>query len=130
MLEINGMKFEFDMSDADTYEAYMAHAGNVDEVTSKKIPDNATTEEYVALIREKCSAVRTFVDGILGEGAGEKLCPKDSWNKCERVLIEITDDVYRQIEEDQKWQEEREKIKEEREILNRKLKLEQKIETE
>lgn len=98
MLQINGKTFEFDMFDADTYEVYMAGAGEIDEIMAKTT-NSTDTEEYVALLKEKCTAVRKFVESILGEGAGKELCPKDSLKNCMNVLMQITDNVYSQVEE-------------------------------
>ena len=114
MLEINGMRFEFDMSDADTYEKYMSLAEKVDEVTGKTLGEEHSTEEYVALTREKCQAVREFVEAVLGDGAGEKLCPTDSWKNCGHVLDAIIEDVYRQVEENVEQEKTRAKLAESR----------------
>lgn len=114
MLEINGLKFEFDMSDADTYEKYMELADKVDEITGKTLPEGGSTEEYAELTREKCRIVREFTDAVLGEGAGEKLCPIDSWRKCSGVLDAIIDDVYRQIEENKEYENARAELAEAR----------------
>lgn len=114
MLEINGMSFEFDMTDADTYGKYMELAGKVDEITGKTLPEGSTTEEYTALIREKCQAVREFADAVLGEGAGENLCPRDSWKKCRDVLDTIIDDVYRQTKENKEYENARAELAEAR----------------
>lgn len=122
MLVINGIELEFDMTDADTYEKYMAGAGTLDAAMGESLGDAPTTEEYVEMVRKKCQAVRTFVDGIFGEGMGKKLCPKDSLNSCLDVQDAIIDEVYRQNRETEEKTRIRAEKKRQREEYSRSLK--------
>lgn len=97
MLELNGKKYEFDMSDADTYAAYMKSAEQVDAVMNKVLPEQHSAEEYIELTREKCKAVRAWLDAFLGDGIGKEVLPRDSGNKAVEVYDTVIGDVYDQI---------------------------------
>ena len=70
---INGVEFEnVDFTDAEIAEAYE----NGNEIFSEVVHEEP--EKVSEFIRKVCDAVRSWADGIFGEGAGDKIIPNDS----------------------------------------------------
>lgn len=73
---INGVEVYFNMADVDFYEKYMRNAEEMDRAMSYQLTeeDSADYKNVVSLFRERCSAVKTFLDKVCGEGTGDKVC--------------------------------------------------------
>lgn len=94
MLTLNGLEFDIDFTDADVQETY-AKACKVLEPLAK--PEEGLTNAQ--MIRKSTSAVRAFLDLILGDGAGEKVLPKDSMSAAAAIVQGLVKEAQRQMDD-------------------------------
>lgn len=89
IINLNGVELDFEMTDVDFYEKYMENAGELDKVMGVELTDEDKQDYHniIKLFRERCAAMREFLDRLFGEGTGSKVCGvKDN--------IEVCLDVY------------------------------------
>lgn len=85
IVSLNGVELDFDMMDVDFYERYMENAGKLDEVMGSELPeeDREDYRKIVKLFRERCAAMREFLDQLFEPGTGSKVCgEKDNIEVC------------------------------------------------
>ena len=96
--EINGVELEFDIYDADTYDAYEKSVEEVKKI-SEKANNTETQKHFSTYIREFSSAVKKHYDEIFGDGTGEKVCSeKDSLVIASKAFTALAREVARQGE--------------------------------
>lgn len=94
MFEINGVKLEFDVFDADVYEKYATAKQKLVEDLSK------TGKGDPAMFRKQCNAVKEFFDYTFREGTGVAVCgEKDNLKVCINAFCEVAKEDERQAAE-------------------------------
>lgn len=94
MLKLNGLEFEIDFTDADVQEKYEKACQVIEPLAQ---PEKGLTAPQ--MIRKAAGAVRSFVEIVLGEGAGEKVLPHDSMQAATTVVKAIVGEAQRQMSE-------------------------------
>jgi len=103
MINLNGIEFEIDFTDADTIEKIE----NGIEIIDKKINDiESNLNENTSLaegVKQACEILKDFLDDVLGEGSSEKLFgSKNSLILCIRVYQDLINERNRQYDNLQK----------------------------
>ena len=98
IINLNGVELDFEMTDVDFYEKYMENAGKLDEVMGLELTDEDKQDYHniVKLFRERCTAMREFLDRLFVEGTGSKVCGvKDNIEVCLGVYMDMCEGVKR-----------------------------------
>ena len=103
MINLNGIEFEIDFTDADIIEKIE----NGIKIVDKKVDDiKATLNEQTGLaegVKQACKILKDFLDNVLGEGSSEKLFgSKNSLNLCIKVYQDLINERNRQYDNLQK----------------------------
>ena len=103
MINLNGIEFEIDFTDADTIEKIEKGI----EINDKKINDiESNLNENTSLaegVKQACKILKDFLDDVLGEGSSEKLFgSKNSLSLCIKVYQDLINERNRQYENMQK----------------------------
>lgn len=86
MLEINGVKLEMDLMDADTAEAVETAINHFQEKTKVVKKENT----LASAIRQQCQLVFEFFDEAFGEGAAvEVFGEKTNFDACQNAFKEV-----------------------------------------
>lgn len=103
MINLNGIEFEIDFTDADIIEKIE----NGIKIVDKKVDDiKANLNEQMGLaegVKQACKILKDFLDDVLGEGSSEKLFgSKNSLNLCIKVYQDLINERNRQYDNLQK----------------------------
>ena len=71
--EINGVELEFDIYDADTYDAYEKSVEEVKKI-SEKANNTETQKHFFNIHSGVFKRCKKHYDEIFGDGTGEKVC--------------------------------------------------------
>lgn len=74
LFQFNGVKYEFDVRDADTSEKFEDAVEKM-KAEEASLPKVGKTSE---LIRAHCKLIKDFFNRVLGEGAGDAVCTEKS----------------------------------------------------
>ena len=97
MINLNGIEFEIDFTDADTIERIEKETKNVEKKIEEleKEKNSVTPAEG---IRQACKIIKGFIDYVLGDGASQKIFgEKNSLALCTKIFKDIVDEKNRQI---------------------------------
>lgn len=93
MFEINGVQLDFNLFDADTYEAYKETYENTENELEKVGEEKNDAECF----RIMCNAIKDCFDCIFGPGTGDEVCGQNSdFLKCIDAYEALTDEAIRQ----------------------------------
>ncbi|WP_346904900.1 DUF6673 family protein [Faecalicatena contorta] len=96
IINLNGVELDFDMTNVDFYEKYMENADDLDVAMNTELTDTEK-EDYrkvVELFRDRCVAMKGFLDKLFGEGTGETVCGvKDDVEVCLDVYVAMCEGV-------------------------------------
>ena len=103
MINLNGVDFEIDFTDAETIEKIE----NGIKVVDEKIDDvKANLNEKTSLaegVKQVCKILKDFLDDILGKDSSKKIFgDKNSYNLCIKVYQDLINERNRQYDNLQK----------------------------
>lgn len=101
MINLNGVNFDIDFTDADLIEKIEKEIKEVERKNDEleKIKNTISPAEG---IRQACKIIKDFIDCVLGEGASQKIFGnKDSLAFCTKIfrdIVEMRDKQYTDFE--------------------------------
>jgi len=97
MINLNGIDFEIDFTDADTIEIIEKEVKEVERKADEleKIKNTIPPAEG---IRQACKIIKDFIDCVLGEGASQKIFgEKNSLALCTKIFKDIVEGKNKQM---------------------------------